>query len=407
MLPQGHRQVRNRGRRPPVLGPLKKNGSARCRSNTLPSFLRASSSSTSSSDSEGSDDQLGSQGTQVIGTNLPMTASASTRASASVSLSSSSAPSSPTPKQKRPALKTRVRSSSTNLPISRLGSISLLNQATLLLPVPLTPPVSLNAKPALKSMSHPRLPEIQEPSSQSPPPYSPLEHEVERDFNFHGVCIGAGPSQPRVDQIQSHASTPSFHPQPHLSYTSPSNPSLNSHPASSSATYSSPFPHTRSRNQSLPHLRRRSAAGSGPGSRIPSPMNSETEGEEGAIYTSSRLRHHRSTTTSSNPTTNGNGNSLLQEDADGSSSSSTIQAAGGTKGKAKSKKTWSWRHWVFALAAGIVGFWDVDDHGSDTRESEKEEKVICTTPGGVCAGETETETDEPVSYVEFSFFSLY
>jgi len=29
------------------------------------------------------------------------------------------------------------------------------------------------------------------------------------------------------------------------------------------------------------------------------------------------------------------------------------------------------------------------------------------TPGGVCAGETETETDEPVSYVEFSFFSLY
>jgi len=31
-------------------------------------------------------------------------------------------------------------------------------------------------------MSHPRLPE--EPSSQSPPPYSPLVHEVVRDFNF-------------------------------------------------------------------------------------------------------------------------------------------------------------------------------------------------------------------------------
>jgi len=91
---------------------------------------------------------------------------------------------------------------------------------------------------------------------------------------------------------------------------------------------------------------------------------------------STRLLHHRSTTTSSNPTTNGNGNSFLHKDADGSSSSSTIPAAGGTKGKTKSKKTWSCRHWVFALAAGIVGFWDVDDHESDTRESEKEEKDV-------------------------------
>jgi len=101
-------------------------------------------------------------------------------------------------------------------------------------------------------------------------------------------------------------------------------------------------------------------------------MNLETEEEEGAIYTSSRLRHHHSTTTSSNATTNGNGNSFLHKGADGSSSSSTIQAAGGTKGKTKSKKTWSCRHWVFALAAEIVGFWDVDDHESDTRKSEEE-----------------------------------
>ena len=383
MLPQGHRNVRSRGRRPPGLKKIQTTSNAPppYRNKTFPSFLVASSSSTTSSDS---DDQLG---TQVIGTNLPVTASARTRAP-----SSSSAPSSPNP----PALKTTVGSSFSS-PLGSISSISLLNQATLLFPAPSTPPVSLNPNPAVESMSHPRLPEMQEPSS--PPPYSPLEHEV-RDVN----CLA---SQPRIDQIQSHSSTPSFHSQPHLSSTSALNPSLNSHPPSSLATYMNPFPHTQSRNQSLPHLRRRPAIGSGPASRIPSPMNSETEGEEEAIYTSTRLRHHHSTTTSSNATTNGNGNSLLQEDADGSSSSSTIQAAACTKGRAKSKKTWSWRHWIFALAAGIVGFWDVDDHESDTRESGKEEKVICTTPGGVCAGETETETDEPVSCVTFSFCFLY
>jgi len=100
--------------------------------------------------------------------------------------------------RRRLAWETRVRSLSTNLPINRLGSISLLNQATLLLPAPLTPPVSLNPNPALKSMSHPRLLEIQEPSSQSPPPYSPLGHEVERDFNFLVYALGVGPSQPRA-----------------------------------------------------------------------------------------------------------------------------------------------------------------------------------------------------------------
>jgi len=135
--------------------------------------------------------------------------------------------------------------------------------------------------------------------------------------------------------------------------------------------YTSPFPHTRSRNtlsrisEDGQHLVQDQA----PGSRIPSPMNLETEEEEGAIYTSSRLRHHRSTTTSLNATTNGNGNSFLQRDADGFSSSSTIQGAGDTKGKARARKR-GCRHWVFELAAG---FWDVDDHESDTRVSEKEE----------------------------------
>ena len=43
-----------------------------------------------------------------------------------------------------------------------------------------------------------------------------------------------------------------------------------------------------------------------------------------------------------------------------------------------------------------------EDHQEDEEDHEDEDeeeniKMICTTPGGVCAGETETETDEPVS----------
>jgi len=38
--------------------------------------------------------------------------------------------------------------------------------------------------------------------------------------------------------------------------------------------------------------------------------------------------------------------------------------------------------------------------GEEESEWESEEKAICTTPGMACAGETETETDEPVG----SFF---
>jgi len=181
-------------------------------------------------------------------------------------------------------------------------------------------------------MSHPRLPEMQQ-SSQSPP-YSPLEHEVERDFNFLVYALGVGPSQPRAQCL--HRRRTQVHFLTHEVATTPSR---------------------ISEDQQL-------VQDQVPGSRIPSPMNLEKG-------LSTRLLHHRSTTTSSNPTTNGNGISFLHKDADGLSSSSTIQGAGGTKGKAKSKKTWSCRDWVFELAAG---FCDVDDHESDIRVSEKEEK---------------------------------
>lgn len=39
-------------------------------------------------------------------------------------------------------------------------------------------------------------------------------------------------------------------------------------------------------------------------------------------------------------------------------------------------------------------------------EWEREEKAICTTPGMACAGETETETDEPVRFFFLSGLSL-
>ena len=113
-------------------------------------------------------------------------------------------------------------------------------------------------------MSHPRLPEMQQ-SSQSPPPYSPLEHEVERDFNFLVYALGVGPSQPRAQCL--HRRRTQVHFLAHEVATTPSR---------------------ISEDQQL-------VQDQVPGSRIPSPMNLETEGEEGAIYTSSRLRHHPST----------------------------------------------------------------------------------------------------------------
>jgi len=75
-----------------------------------------------------------------------------------------------------------------------------------------------------------------------------------------------------------------------------------------------------------------------------------------------------------------------------------------SKIKAKGRRwKWSWRHWLFAIAAGVVGVGDGE--WEDRGDKGKEEKVICTTPGGICAGETETETDEPVSD-NFLLFSL-
>lgn len=72
----------------------------------------------------------------------------------------------------------------------------------------------------------------------------------------------------------------------------------------------------------------------------------------------------------------------------------------------------SLRRRIFAVASGISlkrdgGGERVDGDGGATEtegesEWEREGKVICTTPGMVCAGETETETDEPVSVVSTS-----
>ncbi|KAF9448147.1 hypothetical protein P691DRAFT_670053 [Macrolepiota fuliginosa MF-IS2] len=73
--------------------------------------------------------------------------------------------------------------------------------------------------------------------------------------------------------------------------------------------------------------------------------------------------------------------------------------------KPKTGSNASLRHRIFAVASGISlkrgeGREGVDGGGTGTEtegesEWEREGNVICTTPGMVCAGETETETDEP------------
>lgn len=75
--------------------------------------------------------------------------------------------------------------------------------------------------------------------------------------------------------------------------------------------------------------------------------------------------------------------------------------------KPKAASSTSLRHRIFAAAGGIsykrnerrrsVGRGEGETEGEGESEWETEGKVICTTPGMVCAGETETETDEPVS----------
>jgi len=106
-----------------------------------------------------------------------------------------------------------------------------------------------------------------------------------------------------------------------------------------------------------------------PASRLPSPTVSGSEAEDGTHI----VRHH------------GSMRRLKPDEGE-----DLRMSTGTSKRPTSIKCDWGWRHWLFALAAGVVGL-------GDGRDDEREEKNICTTPGRICAGETETETDEPVS----------
>jgi hypothetical protein len=187
---------------------------------------------------------------------------------------------------------------------------------------------------------------------QSPPPYTPLESDLNLDNSYY--------TPPRQRQRPTGSSLQSI---PGSSTTIP--PPL----PYSASWYTHP---SSSHPQSEVRRRNGTRSRSHPTSRFPSPAHSDSESEDGTIYTSQRLRHRSQKE---------NRGQNLYEDEDSSTRTKRPTAA---KGK------WSWRHWLFALAAGVVGL-------GDGRDDEREEKVICTTPGENCAGETETETDEPVS----------
>ena len=71
-------------------------------------------------------------------------------------------------------------------------------------------------------------------------------------------------------------------------------------------------------------------------------------------------------------------------------------------------KSESLRRRLFATADGHAPRQSENAGATPGEDSdwEKEGKAICTTPGMACAGETETETDEPVSF-PFFFFSFF
>ncbi|KAJ3577024.1 hypothetical protein NP233_g34 [Leucocoprinus birnbaumii] len=69
-------------------------------------------------------------------------------------------------------------------------------------------------------------------------------------------------------------------------------------------------------------------------------------------------------------------------------------------GRSRSGNNTSLRRRIFAIVGGVSSKATRETDGGETEgdvdsEWENEEKPICTTPGMVCAGETETETDEP------------
>ncbi len=154
-----------------------------------------------------------------------------------------------------------------------------------------------------------------------------------------------------------------------------------------------------------------------PGSIHTSRQNSDSEEEEGsAIYTS----RPSSGVVLSNPRSMSVANhlpppALSQTNPPHSNSHSNHHSHShsprfpypGTN-KPKTGSHTSLRHRIFAAASGASVKRGEgrerrtdDDFGTSTEgegESDKDSggKVICTTPGMVCAGETETETDEPV-----------
>jgi len=171
---------------------------------------------------------------------------------------------------------------------------------------------------------------------QSPPPYTPLEVDLN----------GSSYHTPQRQPTPSSSSTNIPYPAPSpLAYSS----SASSHPQC----------HVRRRNMT--------SSGSHPASRLPSPTISDSEAEDGP-----HIVRHRSSK-----------RGLKSDEGEDS------RTSGASKRPTNINCNWGWRHWLFALAAGVVGL-------GDGRDDEREEKNICTTPGGICAGETETETDEPV-----------
>ena len=256
------------------------------------------------------------------------------------------------------AKSTRPHSSSSSTKAKRVLARTRLNpQDTFLRPLFIpsnalltagTPSSSIQVLP-LSSISSRLLLDMQD---QSPPPYTPLESDINDSSHY----IRSRECQPTPSPLQSIAGS---------STTYPVTLSL---PCSSSTSF-----HTGPCSHSQLHVRRRNrtSSGSHPTLRFPSPTNLESETEDDTP----QIGRHRSP--------KGKQVLVLDEAEDSSRN-------GASKRPTSIKRNWSWRHWLFALAAGVVGL-------GDGRDDEREEKVICTTPGGICAGETETETDEPVS----------
>ncbi|KAF9530117.1 N-glycosylation protein-domain-containing protein [Crepidotus variabilis] len=173
-------------------------------------------------------------------------------------------------------------------------------------------------------------------------------------------------SSPTLYDIQ-HSPPPYSPPVLDYSMAMPSNAYQRSFDQASSSSSSHSYA-SWSQSRSRPHSRTQS--------QLASPKHSDSEGDqdnmdEGSdndmIYTSRSSPLHPS--------------------------SASKRPVYGSKSRQATGSNQSLRSRIFALATGDST--GGRDRGKDRERGDRDDKMICTTPGVGCAGETETETDEP------------